>query len=159
MFDILWKIVWVGFTATFAMDVWAELLNRVVGLPRPNWGLVGRWFGHIPGGTLLHDDIAAAKPVPGELAIGWIAHYAIGILYAGILVAVVGTAWLAAPTFLPAWILGMVTIGAGWFILQPGMGAGLASSKRENRVQIRFLNVCAHTVFAAGLWAGALTLW
>ena len=66
--------------------------------------------------------------------------------------------WSAAPTFLPAWILGMVTIGAGWFLLQPGMGAGWAAAKRPNALQIRGLNIVAHTVFAAGLYGTALLL-
>ena len=69
-----------------------------------------------------------------------------------------GPAWTREPTFLPAWILGMVTIGAGWFLLQPGMGAGWAASKRANAWQVRFLNVVSHTVFAAGLYGTALLL-
>jgi hypothetical protein len=49
----------------------------------------------------------------------------------------------------------MVTIGAGWFLLQPGMGAGWAASRRPNKWTIRFLNVLAHTAFAVGLFASA----
>jgi hypothetical protein len=52
----------------------------------------------------------------------------------------------------------MVTIGAGWFLMQPGMGAGWAASKRPNAMQVRFLNVVAHTVFALGLWGTALLI-
>ena len=72
--------------------------------------------------------IAAAAPWRNELAAGWIAHYAVGILYAGILVLLAGPGWTREPTFLPAWILGMVTIGAGWFLLQPGMGGLLSTA-------------------------------
>jgi hypothetical protein len=50
----------------------------------------------------------------------------------------------------------MVTIGAGWFLMQPGMGAGWAASKRPNPMQVRLLNIVAHTVFAAGMYAAAL---
>jgi hypothetical protein len=82
----------------------------------------------------------------------------VGILYAGILLIAAGPGWAAAPTFLPAWILGMVTIGAGWFLMQPGMGAGWAASKRPNPMQVRFLNVVAHTVFALGLYGAALLI-
>jgi hypothetical protein len=137
------------------MDVWALVLNKAAGIPLPNWAMVGRWFRHVPKGKLFHDDIAKAEGFGNERAVGWIAHYVIGIVYAGALIWIV-PGWAAAPTFLPAWVLGMITIGAGWFLLQPGMGAGIASSRRANANQIRLLNVLAHTVFATGLWATAL---
>ncbi|TIT56422.1 MAG: DUF2938 domain-containing protein, partial [Mesorhizobium sp.] len=75
-----------------------------------------------------------------------------------ILVVLAGAGWLAAPTFLPAFILGIVTIGAGWFLLAPGMGAGWAASKRPNPMLIRALNLVSHTVFALGLWGTALLI-
>jgi hypothetical protein len=69
-----------------------------------------------------------------------------------------GAEWLAAPTFLPAFILGMVTIGAGWFLLAPGMGAGWAASKTPNPTKARLMNIAGHTVFALGLYGTALLI-
>lgn len=158
MADFLLRSVLIGAGATALMDLWAILLNRVFGLALPNWALVGRWFWHLPRGAVFHDDIAAAPPYAHELALGWIAHYAIGILYAAVLLVVAGPGWAAHPTFLPAWIVGLVTVGAGWFLLQPGMGAGWAASRRPNANQIRILNIVAHTVFALGLYGSALAL-
>jgi hypothetical protein len=158
MSEFVWKSIIIGIGGTAAMDVWAILLARVFGIPRPNWGLAGRWFCNVAQGRVFHDDIAKAAAWSNELAIGWIGHYAVGILYAGILLFVAGPGWTAAPTFLPAWILGMVTIGAGWFLMQPGMGAGWAASKRPNAMQVRFLNIVAHTVFALGLYGTALLI-
>jgi Protein of unknown function (DUF2938) len=154
--NFIWLSVIVGIGGMVAMDLWAVLLAAVFGVPLPNWGLVGRWFAHLAKGTFFHSDIAEAQAVPNESAIGWLAHYAIGIVYAGVLIFFAGPAWVANPTFLPAWILGLVTVGAGWFILQPGMGAGWAASLRPNPMRIRALNLIAHTVFAAGLFATAL---
>lgn len=156
MLELILKAIVIGAGATALMDVWAIFLNVAFKMPLPNWALVGRWFCGLTGGKVFHDDIAAAAPWPHELAIGWIAHYAIGILYAGALIFFAGPEWLAAPTFLPAWILGMVTIGAGWFLLQPGMGAGWAASNRPNPMQVRLLNILAHTVFAIGLYGSAM---
>ncbi|TJV06148.1 MAG: DUF2938 domain-containing protein, partial [Mesorhizobium sp.] len=51
-----------------------------------------------------------------------------------------------------------VTVGAGWFLLAPGMGAGWAASKRPNPMQIRALNLVSHTVFALGLFGTALLI-
>jgi hypothetical protein len=55
-------------------------------------------------------------------------------------------------------IVGIVTIGAGWFILQPAMGAGIAASKRPDANQIRAMNVAGHIVFGLGLYGSALLI-
>ncbi|MBX3569941.1 MAG: DUF2938 domain-containing protein [Rhizobiaceae bacterium] len=154
--DILLRAALVGIGATILMDLWAILINRVAGIPLPNWGLVGRWVWHLKDGKVFHDDIGRAAPYRGEAALGWLFHYAVGLVYGVILVAAVGPEWLAAPTFLPAFIWGIVTVGAGWFLLAPGLGAGWAASKTPNPTKSRALNLLAHTVFAIGMYGTAL---
>jgi hypothetical protein len=102
----------------------------------------------------------SARPQPNEheLALGWIGHYAVGILYGILLIVFTGQSWLAAPTFLPAWILGIATVGAGWFLLQPGLGLGWAASKLPNANRVRALNLVSHTIFAAGMFGTALLM-
>ncbi|WPE20064.1 DUF2938 domain-containing protein [Shinella zoogloeoides] len=156
--ELLLKGVAIGIGATVLMDVWAVVLWKVFRQGRPNWAPVGRWFWHLKDGTVFHDDIGRAEPYAAELALGWIGHYAVGILYGVILALVMGAGWFAAPTFLPAWILGIVTVGAGWFLLQPGLGIGVAASKLPNANTVRALNLVAHTVFALGLYGTALLL-
>ncbi|MDE2445370.1 MAG: DUF2938 domain-containing protein [Alphaproteobacteria bacterium] len=158
MMQFYWKALVIGFGGTLAMDVWALVLAFGFGMALPNWGLVGRWFTHLAQGRFFHDDIALAQPHPFETLVGWLAHYAIGIFYAALLIFLAGPGWLASPTFLPAFLIGMITVGAGWFILQPGMGAGWAASLHPNPMQVRFLNLVAHAVFAAGLYGTALVL-
>jgi len=148
----------IGVGATALMDIWAIFLNAAFKMPLPNWGLVGRWFCSLTDGKVFHEDITASAAWPYEKAVGWLAHYAIGIFYAGILLLIAGSEWVSNPTFLPAWILGMITIGAGWFLLQPGMGAGWAASKRPNPMRVRCFSILAHTVFAVGLYGTALIL-
>lgn len=157
MFDIVWRSVAIGIGATVLMDIWAVFLHRAFAQPRPNWGPVGRWVWHLRS-KVFHDDIGDAAPYAHEVALGWAFHYAVGIAYGIMLVLLAGAAWLAAPTFLPAFILGMVTVGAGWFLLAPGMGAGWAASKRPNPMQVRALNLVSHTVFALGLYGTALLI-
>lgn len=158
MFELIWRGVIIGAGATVLMDVWAIVLWRVFGQPKANWAPVGRWFWHLKNGKVFHDSIANAEPYAHELALGWISHYAVGILYGILLAVLVGPAWFANPTFLPAWILGIVTVGAGWFLLQPGLGIGWAASKTPNPTKVRALNLVAHTVFAVGLWGTALLI-
>jgi hypothetical protein len=156
--DFLYRAVLIGIGATAVFDLWGLLLKHVFGLPGANWGLVGRWFCHAAGGTVFHEDIAKARPVPYERAAGWLGHYLVGILFAAILLALVPSDWPRQPTLLPALIVGLVTVGAGWFLLQPGMGAGIAASKRPNANQIRALNVAGHIVFGIGMFGTALLI-
>lgn len=156
MGEFLWRSVVLGVAATALLDIWALFLSKAFGIAPPNWAMVGRWVGHLPQGTFVHADIGKAAPITSELAIGWVFHYAVGIVFAAALLAIWGLGWAHAPTFIPALVVGYVTIGCGWFILQPGMGAGIAAVKRPNAMQIRALNILGHTVFALGLYGAAL---
>lgn len=148
----------IGIGGTAAMDVWAIFLWVACGQGRPNFGPMGRWFWHLHRGRVFHLDIAEAVPFRRETALGWLGHYAVGVVYGVLLVALTGPRWLEAPTFLPAFVLGIVTVGAGWFLLQPGMGAGWAASRLAHPWRVRGMNLLAHTVFAAGMYGTAVAL-
>jgi len=53
------RILVMGITATVAIDLWATFANRVLGWPRTNWGLVGRWIGHMRDGQFTHVSIGS----------------------------------------------------------------------------------------------------
>jgi hypothetical protein len=146
----------IGIGATVVMDLWAAFLKRFFGVRGLNYGLVGRWIGHFPRGRFVHDNIAQASPVRGELAIGWGAHYAIGIVFAALLLAIWGLEWARQPSPLPALAIGLLTSVAPFFIMQPGMGAGIAASKTPKPNIARLLTIAAHTAFGIGLYASAL---
>lgn len=152
---MIWTGVVMGLAGTLAMDIWAQVLHRVFGQPLPNWAMVGRWAGHLQS-RVFHDDIGAAEPVGGELALGWAVHYGVGVAYGVLFVLLAGVGWLAEPAFVPLWIFSLLTIAAGWFLLQPGMGLGWAASKTPNPWKVRGLGLVAHTVFALGMWVGAI---
>jgi hypothetical protein len=158
MFELLWRGAVIGIGGTILMDIWAILLSRFPGESLPNWAPVGRWFFHLPRGTVFHPSIGAAAPYEQELALGWICHYLVGILYGIILVLIMGHGWLVHPTLLPAWIFAIITIAAGWFLLQPGLGIGWAASKTPNPTKVRVLGLVAHTFFGIGLYVTALII-
>lgn len=161
MENVLWlalRIVSIGVGATLILDIWSFFLQSIFGVPFPNYTMVGRWIGHFPRGRFTHDSIAEAAPVAGERLIGWTTHYGVGILYAGLLVALAGLSWLGAPTVLPALIFGMATVAAPYFVMQPAMGSGIASSKAPNPNAVRLRSLAAHTVFGLGLYVAALVV-
>lgn len=155
MSEIILRIVAVGAGATLAMDLWGLVLRRVYGVNGLDYRLVGRWLGHMPRGQFRHAGIGKAAPVPGEAAIGWAAHYAIGIAFAAGLVAVFGAGWLQAPTIQPALLTGLVTVAMPFLVMQPAFGMGVASSRMPDPTASRLRSLITHLVFGAGLFIAA----
>jgi hypothetical protein len=149
------RTILIGVGATLAMDVWALLL-RQFGIPSLNFAFLGRWLGHLPQKQWMHESIARATPVKGELLMGWCAHYAIGITFAALLLSTFGLTWARSPSLLPALLIGIVTALAPLFILQPALGAGIASSKTRTPVANTIKSLVTHTVYGVGLYLAAL---
>lgn len=159
MLEFLLLSMVIGAGGTAALDLWNLLLHRSLGMPLPPWHLVGRWFAGLPAGQLVHSKgIGESPAVANELAIGWVMHYLVGMLFAAILLVLWGMDWAVAPTFLPPLIVGLATVGAGWFILQPGMGVGVACSGAPNPNVARLNNIAGHVVFAIGMYLVALVM-
>ena len=145
----------VGAGATAVTDVWALVRRRLMRTPLPNFGMVGRWVGHIARGRLHHASIAAASAIRAEHVIGWITHYATGMGFALLLPAFWGWGWMRQPSLAPALIVGVATVAAPLFIMQPAMGAGVAASRTPRPAAARLQSLVTHTVFGAGLYAAA----
>ncbi|MDZ4076004.1 MAG: DUF2938 domain-containing protein [Hylemonella sp.] len=153
----LFRAVATGIGATAVMDLWLTLL-KALGVPGLNFALLGRWVGHMPHGRWTHDAIAKAWPVRGELALGWAVHYATGITFALLLAALAGPQWLRAPSLLPALGFGLGTVVLPLFVMQPAMGAGVASSRTATPLLNCLKSLANHTVFGLGLYAAALSI-
>lgn len=153
--EFVLRTISIGAGATLVMDLWAALL-RQFGIPSLNFAFLGRWIGHLPDGQLIHENIARAAPVRGELLLGWSAHYAIGIGFAALLVSTFGLRWARSPSLLPALLIGIVTVVAPLLILQPALGAGIASTNTPRPLFNALKSVATHVVFGAGLYLAAL---
>lgn len=158
MTNLVQPVILIGIGATALIDLWALVRRRLFGIAPPNYVLVGRWLGHMPQGRFRHASIAAAPAIAGEGALGWAFHYLTGIAYAGLLVALAGAGWLERPTLLPALGVGLGTVVAPFFLMQPSMGAGIAASRSPNPSSARLHSLLMHTVFGLGLWLAALVV-
>jgi len=148
------RSILIGVGATLLMDAWAALL-RQLGIPSLNFAMLGRWIGHLPRGRFVHESIARATRIRGERALGWATHYAIGIAFAGLLLATFGLEWAHAPTLLPALLMGIVTVAAPLLVLQPALGAGIASMKTATPLRNSLKSLATHVVFGFGLYLAA----
>jgi len=152
MNDLIGTLV-TGVGATAVMDLWGIARRSLLGIPAPDYGLVGRWLAYMPRGRFCHDAIAASPPVKGERLIGWTAHYFIGVAFAAVLLGIWGLAWIQEPTLGPAFIVGIGTVAAPFLVMQPGMGAGIAASRTPRPGAARRQSLITHAIFGLGLYA------
>lgn len=148
------RVLLIGLGATAAMDAWLLLLKRL-NVPTLNFALVGRWFGHMARGRWAHDAIAQAAPVRGERALGWAVHYATGVAFAALLLALTGPQWALSPSLAPALGVGIGTAVVPLFVMQPAMGAGIASSRTPTPLKNCLRSLTNHAVFGVGLYLAA----
>jgi len=149
------EVALIGVGATAVMDIWLIVL-KLLNVPTLNFALLGRWVGHLFRGKWFHAGIAKSEPINNELAIGWAVHYAIGISFAVLLIAIFGISWMRNPTLSPAVIVGIATVIAPLFMMQPAMGSGIAASKTAAPLRNCFKSVVNHAVFGVGLYLAAL---
>jgi hypothetical protein len=148
-------ILLTGIGATIVADLWTLVRRRLFGTPLPNFALVGRWVAYLLRGRLRHDAIARTPAVSGELAIGWLAHYAIGIGFAALTV-MLTPGWMQHPSLFAALAVGVTTVSAPFLILQPALGAGIAASRLPDPGAARLQSLVYHLAFGLGLYASAV---
>lgn len=146
----------IGAGATLVLDIWSLFLQRAFNVPFPNLCLLGRWLGHMPRGRFAHANLANAARMRAECALGWIAHYAIGAVFALAFVALAPAGWLGRPTMLPALLFGLVTVLFPYLIMQPAFGLGIAASKTPKPSAARVKSLVSHAVFGFGLYLSAV---
>jgi hypothetical protein len=156
--EIVFQGIFIGVIATLGMDIWAAIVKHALRLPTADWALVGRWFGHLPRGVFIHRPIADSVAISNELAIGWIAHYATGIVYGLAYLSITQFLFSSGPTLTSALAFGLVTLAAPWLIMQPGMGAGIFASRTPRPSVMRLVNLSMHVVFGVSLYIAWLLI-
>ena len=91
--------------------------------------------------------------VPGYRAIR---PCSIGITFAALLLSTFGVQWARSPSLLPALLVGIATVIAPLFLLQPALGAGIASSNPPRPLFNALKSVGTHVVYGCGLYLAAL---
>ena len=151
------NVVFIGVGATAALDLWLVALKRL-GVPTGSFALIGRWVAYMARGRFSHASIAKAEPVRNELAIGWVTHYAVGIVFAAVLATLQGSGWMQQPTLVPAFLTGVATVVMPLFVMQPAMGSGFAASKTPAPLKNCARSVTNHAVFGVGMYVTAFAI-
>jgi hypothetical protein len=87
-----------------------------------------------------------------ERAVGWIAHYVVGVIYAALYLALVWFVLGTGPTQSTAVGFGAVTVIAPWFLMQPGMGLGVLARRAPSGRRSRPWSVEPRCVWRWPLW-------
>jgi Protein of unknown function (DUF2938) len=140
------------------MDLWNGFLKRGFGIPSLNYCLLGRWVRHMTSGKFAHSSIAKAPAKRFECAVGYLAHYSIGVAFALGFVTIAPEGWLERPSPALAVLFGIGTVVFPFFVMQPSLGLGMASSKAPKPLQARLKSVATHTVFGVGLYLAAVAV-
>jgi len=137
----------VGIIATLATDLWLWL-PQIVGVPPANWALVGRWVAWMPRGVFVH-RIAATPSIRGELVIGWGFHYAVGIAYAVLYLAISRLVLASGPTLISTLVFAIALLVVPWFVMQPALGLGFfaARTPRPSRSRLASFELMRGTGF------------
>lgn len=151
------KIVIIGIGATIAVDLWSAFL-RLFSITSLDYRYVGRWIAYFPKGVFVHQNIMTTSSVPGELVIGWTAHYLIGTFFAFLLIVCYGIEWIETPALYPALFIGAVSVCAPLFMMQPAFGFGIASAKLPDPNLRRMKSVLTHLIYGIGLYGTALLI-
>lgn len=150
--------VLVGAGATLLLDLWSLALQFLFRMPFPNFCWLGRWIRHMPEGRFVHPGIAKSEPRRLECAVGWIAHYVIGAVFAIAFVTLAPGDWLTRPTVWPALLFGLATVLFPYLVMQPAYGLGVAASKTPNPLSARLKSLMSHGVFGLGLYLSAVAV-
>ncbi|WP_439636753.1 DUF2938 family protein [Oceanicaulis sp.] len=148
--------VLLGLGASLIMDIWAVLRQQATGAPMLDYGWLARWIDGLKAGRLSVSPEQEAPLSVLERVLGWALHYAIGMVYAGLFVLIMGRDWVTHPAITPALVFGAITALAPFLILQPALGRGLFASRTRTPWSARIQTLITHLIFGAGLFATAI---
>lgn len=154
--DIAIASVVIGSCATAFMDMFAWLQKYLFKTPSLNYAFVGRWIIGLQNGQFFHNSILQSPPRRYERTIGWLAHYATGVFFVLMMLTVMGTDWYLAPNLVNPLVIGLLSLCAPFFVMQPALGFGVAASKTPTPWVARRRSLVAHLSFGIGIYLAGI---
>ena len=148
------RAVGIGALATSTMDIGA-LVGQKLGVAgggtcRTGPDILGRWLGYLVRGTFSHRDILLAPPIAGEAPIGFVAHYAIGLVLTLLYFVLIGISGLAPAPWIAIGYSIATSIFA-WCMMFPSQGYGVMGSRVPAPARLGRFSLYNHLIFGVGL--------
>jgi len=155
--DLVAKVLVAGVLGTAAMDMGNLLFLRAGLLLKIEVGMIGRMAAGWTRGRLRYRHPGEMEEVTNEKALGYLAHYAIGVALA--FPYVQGWKILVGGPVSPAWAIlyGVGTTVASWFFVYPCMGFGAFGRRSPDGLRAVLSPLANHFFYGLGL-AGGIAL-
>ena len=144
-------IIFIGVISCLSMDLWQRFLKILFQINPSDWGVVGRWFVlFISKGKVYNPNIDNETPIKNELAIGWVVHYGVAILYSLVFFILYNFQVLNA-SYIDGIIFGFVSVIIPWFFFMPLLGKGFLAFKTPSPVMACSLAIGSHVVIGLSI--------
>ena len=147
-------IIFIGIISCLCMDLWQRFLKITLKINPSDWAIVGRWFVlSISKGKVYNPNIDNENPIINELAIGWVVHYSVAILYSLVFFILYNFQVLNA-SYIDGIVFGFISVIIPWFFFMPLLGKGFLALKTPSPIIACTLAIGSHVVI--GLSIGLL---
>ena len=153
MDDILTGVV-AGLVGTLAMDALNILVARTQLIARVDVSMIGRMAAGWVRGRFRYASPSEMQPFRGEVPVGIMTHYAIGVALS--VPYVVGWSIVTGDSPTPGWALvyGLATTVASWFFVYPSMGMGVFGRRSPEGMKAALSSLANHLFYGLGLALG-----
>ena len=152
MIDII-SILVAGIFSCIILDILGYLL-KLMGIPEPSWGIVGRWtYYMLKNATFYNPNIANMPNFRYEVLLGWIFHYYVSICWAVISYFCFLMVGLKM-TYFSGFIFGALTTLAPLLIFLPFTGQGMFANKTEIPIKISIMFLIRHSIYGIAMYEG-----
>lgn len=143
-----------GVSGTLVMDVLNQLLSRAGMLMKIDIEMIGRMAAGWLRGRFSYQHPDEIKTVTGEILLGYITHYAIGISLA--LVYVLGWYLLIGGNASPSWaiVYGLATTVGAYLLILPGIGLGVFGRLSPEGIRVPLSSLINHLFYGMGIAIG-----
>ena len=152
MIDII-SILIAGVFACIILDILGYLL-KLIGIPEPSWGIVGRWtYYMLKNATFYNPNIANMPNFRYEVLLGWIFHYYVSICWAVIYYFCFLMVGLKM-TYFSGFIFGALTTLAPLLIFLPFTGQGVFANKTRIPIKTSIMFLIRHSIYGIAMYEG-----
>ena len=152
MIDII-SIIVAGIFSCVILDILGYLL-KLMGIPEPSWGVVGRWtYYMLKNGTFHNPNIVQMASFRYEVLLGWVFHYYVSICWAVIYYFCFLMIGLEM-TYFSGFLFGTLTTLAPLLIFLPFTGQGVFAIKTGTPIKISIMFLIRHSIYGIAMYEG-----
>ena len=149
--DLIVATIAAGVLGTLVMDALNHVVSRTGLILKIDLRMIGRMSAGWLRGRLRYENPGQIEPHEHERILGYVTHYAIGLVLAAVLV--IGWGQFIGGLVPPLWALlyGFATTVASEFFVYPSMGLGVCGRLSPERIKAALSPLANHLFFGIGM--------